>query len=152
MKPYLCLTLLLTWASVASGQQTSTTAESSVAIGTTVKGGFLTSGLTSLPTSVNLATNITLPGTGTADSRMEAQADYGALRLRGTVHLAAPHSSGIAGGQVGGDPTGTAQFDDHITIGGIGAGPQVFRVSYALTGFAGQTGAGSMQFGAKLAI
>jgi hypothetical protein len=112
---------------------------------------YLTNGPAAGPTYVRSQAEAADPGIGSASSILEAKAEMGVLRARGTVQLAAPYSSGMVGTSSGGEPDGLATFDDQITIGG-GGGPHSFRLFYSLTGFAGQIGTAGLQFAAKLSV
>lgn len=81
-------------------------------------------------------------GSGSASGYSEAEADTASLHARGSLQLAAAFSSGSVGLNT--------NFEDQITIGGVG--PQTFRLFYSLTGFAGQIGTAALQFDATLSV
>ncbi len=92
------------------------------------------------------------PGVGSVTSGLQASTDFGGLHALGNVQTAAPYAQGTAGSAMGGVPDTVALFEDHITIGGGGAVPHVFKLFYSLTGSAGQTGSAEMSFAARLSL
>lgn len=88
-------------------------------------------------------------GLGSAQSAMEAWAEYGRLRVMGSVSVTSTDGGASVGTTFPDDPDTAAYFEDRITVGG-GGGPHTFRVFYRLSGVAGMSGVGSLFWGADL--
>lgn len=86
---------------------------------------------------------------GSAQSAMEAWAEYGRLRVTGSVNVTSTDGGASVGTTFADDPDTAAYFEDRIAVGG-GGGPHTFRVYYKLTGSAGITGVGNLFWGADL--